>query len=258
MRARAVTTSMDTESLQADVMRFMAIIAFCLIAILALVRNIEAPADSAQQPVRPAPVVPQAKAQVEAPEAVIEAAVSSQREAAPAPASILEPVPAQQAPVVPRSLPLPEPRPVVKEQVPVEPLVESPVQREAGGVPVPADDAGLSLRFATEQDFLRLIARGEVQVFVFKPGEVRKLGTGYRFQLAPAPGELFEMLPETIPTLVRNSAAQAVGGLTAYQFGVQFPARIERRIASLVDSVSAGELLIDRFGQVTHVAESRD
>lgn len=34
---------LDTDSLQADVMRFMAIIAFCLIAILALVKNVEPP-----------------------------------------------------------------------------------------------------------------------------------------------------------------------------------------------------------------------
>ena len=40
------TRQFDDASLQTDVMRFMAIVAFCLIAILAVVRNIEAPAVS--------------------------------------------------------------------------------------------------------------------------------------------------------------------------------------------------------------------
>ncbi|MEE4282083.1 MAG: hypothetical protein V2I41_09065, partial [Pseudomonadales bacterium] len=38
MRRRRLT-HMEEDSLQADVMRFMAIVAFCLIAILAMVRN---------------------------------------------------------------------------------------------------------------------------------------------------------------------------------------------------------------------------
>ena len=50
----------DSESLQADVMRFMAIIAFCLIAILALVKHAEPPAAETaavdELPVPPAPM----------------------------------------------------------------------------------------------------------------------------------------------------------------------------------------------------------
>ena len=38
----------DTDSLQADVMRFMAIIAFCLIAILALVQKLDRPPSATQ------------------------------------------------------------------------------------------------------------------------------------------------------------------------------------------------------------------
>ena len=49
MRPR-YNAGIDGESLQADVMRFMAIIAFCLLAILALVRDVEAPAAARKEP----------------------------------------------------------------------------------------------------------------------------------------------------------------------------------------------------------------
>mgnify|MGYP000026473340 CR=1 FL=1 len=48
----------DAELLQADVMRFMAIIAFCLIAILALVRNVEAPPPEAPPAPPPSTMTP--------------------------------------------------------------------------------------------------------------------------------------------------------------------------------------------------------
>ena len=47
MRQR-VNTGMDSDALQADVMRFMAIIAFCLIAVLALVQQIEPVEEAAE------------------------------------------------------------------------------------------------------------------------------------------------------------------------------------------------------------------
>lgn len=257
MRARAVNTSLDTDSLQADVMRFMAIIAFCLIAILALVRNIDAPAVATPPlaPLLPAPVapVPAVAASTVPAVADLELELESESESEALLEPMLEPVPTQMPPVVPRSLPLPTPT-IVTAEPPANPAV----QPAAESAPVGADEAGLSLRFATEQDFLRLIARRDVQVYLFKPGAVQQLGSNYRFQPAAAPGELFEMLPSTIPELVRNSAAQAVGAMADYRFGVKFPARIERRIASLVDSVDSGELLIDRFGQVTYAADGAE
>jgi len=65
---------LDVDSLQADVMRFMAIIAFCLIAMLALVKDL-APADPkptaesvpASAPMRPAPVETVTTTRIEAP-----------------------------------------------------------------------------------------------------------------------------------------------------------------------------------------------
>jgi hypothetical protein len=56
MTFEPVNHAADGDGLQTDVMRFMAIIAFCLIAVLALVKNAEPavdprPAPSVQQPV---------------------------------------------------------------------------------------------------------------------------------------------------------------------------------------------------------------
>ena len=50
MPRMSFSPQLDSDGLQADVMRFMAIIAFCLIAILALVKQLEPEADL--QPVK--------------------------------------------------------------------------------------------------------------------------------------------------------------------------------------------------------------
>ena len=52
LHRKGQTYSDDSESLQADVMRFMAIIAFCLIAILALVKHAEPAGHGNRQPGR--------------------------------------------------------------------------------------------------------------------------------------------------------------------------------------------------------------
>ena len=141
-------TSIDSETLQADVMRFMAIIAFCLIAILALVRNIDETA-------------------VPVPEATPVADVTPEPTPAPVNVPIPEPVPVPviESPPEPDVLPQAQPvtatvaRTVVMEEPEVEP------------VPLPVPDTApeaeaepLSLGFASETVFLSLIREGEVRL----------------------------------------------------------------------------------------------
>jgi hypothetical protein len=125
----------DSESLQADVMRFMAIIAFCLIAVLALVRDAEPPlAPVAGEPVEvSAPDPTPASAPDPRPVAIPKAI----RKAVPDFADPLV-MPQPVAPAAPETTPAPAP---VAPQVPsVEVAVQVPVQPEQATEPVTEEE----------------------------------------------------------------------------------------------------------------------
>lgn len=241
----------DNESLQTDVMRFMAIIAFCLIAILALVKNAPPPETETVANVPEPPVV--------------------------------EPVPAPE-PVVVRVRAPPLPEPVVRERiadskVPVgaasaanaaapqtnrsrlrrpqlKPLLRQRVAAEAEAAPTDRELEGLSLRFASEGDFLRLISRGDVTVFAYRDDAVWGLSRDYVFRNTRAPKQIYELEPNTIPQLVSDAFLRNHASPSNFTWGVSLPRRIESQIQSYIQRVENGVLLIDRFGEVRHVGTS--
>lgn len=242
------------DSLQADVMRFMAIIAFCLIAILALVRSV-APAE---QPAEPAGAPePLARSEAQAPSAPprkpaapLQPAVTpaeprpaAEPDPEPAPAAAPAAAPAPTPAAAPAPTPTPDPRPVPAP----EPAQAGPAQRQPDGEP---EQEGLSLRFASEQDFLRLVNRGRIQVFAFNGDEVLSLDTDFSFRPVPAPGQVHELLPETIPDLMTGALTRRHGD--GYRWGVAMPETMARQIRRYVNDGATGELIIDRFGEVRH------
>ena len=251
----------DNDSLQADVMRFMAIIAFCLIAILALVRNVEpAPTESAQppppteatapEPRRIAllrsqpqtPIEPQRAQRIDEPAAVTPAS----RSQAPAP---VMPAPAPERKVV---IARPAPSPAATAQP--EPAAQDPAEPATAAEP-PRE--GLSLRFASDGDFLRLIARGEIQVYAYRPDTVLKLSSTYTFVPTGAPGQVFELLPATIPALIRQSLGTAraePGDADTFTWAIGLPREIRAQLDSHMTAVDSGQLVIDRYGEVHHVS----
>ncbi|MGE0624071.1 MAG: hypothetical protein AB7I04_04960 [Pseudomonadales bacterium] len=230
----------DSE-LQADVMRFMAIIAFCLIAILALVRN----AEPVPAPPKPEPVPPTATLK----------AVPVPKAALPKPA-VPEPKPA-----------VPEPKPAVKKPAvkiaepavkaaPAAPPVSERAAPEAPSPEAPPDSKGLTLRFASDGDFLRLIARGDIGVYAYREGDVLTLNESYQFLETRAPGQVYELLEGSIPALVLDAFSRARADDTGYRWGVVLPERISRQIETYLGRVDSGQLVIDRFGEVHHDAAS--
>ena len=207
----------DNESLQTDVMRFMAIIAFCLIAILTLVKNVDAP-PPVIEPVAKVPEPPVAE-----------------------PERIVEPNPAVFAP----SPPVPV-KPVAADEPTVGP--SSPAARQK--------DEGLSLRFASEGDFLRLISRGDVTVFAYRDDTVWALSRDYVFRNSRAPKQIYELESNTIPRLVSEAFLRNHASPSNFTWGVSLPRRIESQIQSYIQRVGNGVLLIDRFGEVRHVGTS--
>jgi hypothetical protein len=252
------------DSLQADVMRFMAIIAFCLIAILALVRSVEPPVTpAALTPApRPAPAAAQGRAEsttharsvvpqelVSPPEVVGLPEVVAQPEVVALPEVVAQPevvaLPDMTTPtqaetppevMTPPEAPAPRPEPVA-----AQPPVEPPASPEPG----------LSLRFASDQDFLRLVNRGEIRVFAFNDDEVLSLQDDFSFRPAHTPGPIHELLPETIPELMAGALARADGG-GGYRWGIAMPESMSRQIRIYLERDATGELVIDRFGKVRH------
>jgi len=228
----------DGESLQADVMRFMAIIAFCLIAVLALVRSVEPatpPVPAPPQP-EPVPAVPQ-------PELVPAVPQPEPTPAAPVPQARPEPL-EEAAPV---STPAPQP---ATARVPVS-QIAVPTQKIA-----PAK--GLSLRFTSDSDFLRLVTRGEIQVFAYQTGSrghaVFGLDRNFEFLSTSAPGQVYELLPQTIPNLIAVALDRATPDAHTYSWGIRIPKVLEGKIRKYIDRQARGELVIDRYGEVHHVA----
>jgi hypothetical protein len=234
MRPADVYQGVD-ESLQADVMRFMAIIAFCLIAILALVRSVEPAEPVAAEPVARQPTSPPPIPQP------------------PPKLDLLPPRTTMEAPDVPavaRSEVPPVPPPISGAR-PDPPAAATPTAEPAPPLPAAPRQPGLSLRFASDQDFLRLVTRGGIQVFAFRDGEVLSVSADFRFEPAPAPARLHELLPETIPELMSTALRKAMGG-DGYRWGIAMPERMARQIRGHVDRGASGALIIDRYGEVRH------
>lgn len=252
------TASSDNESLQADVMRFMAIIAFCLIAILALVKEVEPPI-----PVRNSPVTAP-------PDVTVKSSTAQQ----PVQSVEPEPAPAWQAPirkpvtVIGQSAPsekatAEQPRLEVSALTPATPAQPSqpqPQPEENSAKPGNPTEDGLSLRFASPGDFLRLIARGQIKVYAFNNlGDVLGLNSSYEFLSARTPGKVYELLPQTIPSLIVDSlgrSRQTSADSNSFSWGITLPQTIETKITGYLASAESGQLVIDRYGEVHHVANN--
>ena len=131
----------------------------------------------------------------------------------------------------------------------------APATPAATPAPEPESEQGLSLRFASDRDFMRLVAKGDIQVYAFSEGErVFGLARNFEFQPASAPGRLYELLPDTIPRVVRAALDRATRSAAEFAWGIRIPPRLEGQIREYVDTATVGELVIDRYGQVHHHA----
>ncbi len=264
MTPNPVSPAFDSESLQADVMRFMAIIAFCLIAILALVRNVEAPEVAQPQNTKPLPAtvpIPRWQEPIEKPEPKI-----THREVQRVvPAPLPEP-----AAVVTQSLQIPatEPDPVsepvaVSDPVAVSAPVESVPEEQPDAPAVPplnsqnVEDEGLTLRFASDGDFLRLIAKGAILVYAYNESGVFALQPDYQFLPSAAPGQVYQLMEQTVPTLILNAFERTQSDAAPFTWAIAIPPAIRNQIENHMASVRSGQLVINRYGEVHHVARHR-
>lgn len=223
--------------LQTDVMRFMAILALCLVAIFALVQSI--PLTPAVQAPAVAPPAPPVEA-TPAPE--------------PAPLTEPEPLPEPVPEPEPESLAEPEPAPVPEPSPEPDPIPEPQTQ----AMPAPPQDTppireGFTLRFETDLALTRLVARNEVGLYAITPDRSLRMSVNrgqISFWNASAPNQFHEMDTATVPDEVVAALrrAGALQSTDAVQWGVTLPATMRRQLNQYLAEHSGGELIIDPDG----------
>jgi hypothetical protein len=227
---------LDTEAggvadLQTDVMRFMAILALCLVAIFALVQSI---------PLTPAPAEP----------------VPLRTAAEPKPE-----VPPQEAPTEKRvEITRPKPRPARQ----IEPLVETVTETQAETTVPPAEPpvtdppvvepAGFTLRFASDLALTRLVARNEVGLYAIAPQKSLRMNVNrgaLSFWPASVPNEFHEMDAATVPDDVQGAYRRASGiDNDAVKWGVTLPSGTQRQLRAYLSDSAGGTLIIDVDGNL--------
>ena len=249
------------EHLETDVMRFMAILALCLVAIFALVQSmpmtktLEAspPAMVAAQ----APTPPKQPVQSPEPRSIVEHPAVSPPDATAAHEKVVvlrrkdsarpatsRPTPAQSAPPV---------APVPEEPARVATLERQPVTiPDSPATAPPEKKRGFSLRFASDEALLRLVASGEVDLFAFSDSRVWQLifvDSRLTFRTAQVPGSFHEMAADTVPDEVLGTLRRFVSVVPArLKWGVTLPGPTSAALARLVSTSDGGSLVIDENG----------
>jgi hypothetical protein len=253
-----------SETLQSDVMRFMAILALCLIAIFALVQSLPLrplPGPEAAQPAAetPPPVPPTATVQP-SPIAVEESVTKDSeikqtpfpaqeaREETSTPAPPQPPVEAAPA-VAPKTVRPGAPAPERKPESRATPA-EAPQEASMS-----AGQEGLILRFVSDTALLALVAQRRVDVYAWLRNAPLKLSSQrgvLRFAPATAPRHFYSMTPDTVPSAIARALEDSAPTARddSVTWGVTLPADTQLQLERLIEQHRSGALIIDTSGRV--------
>jgi hypothetical protein len=223
--------------LQTDVMRFMAILALCLVAIFALVQSIPLTPTTPVDPPRDTVM----KETVTTVEARAEVAIA---ESIKAPQSVTRPalpVPAERT-----AVPEPTPAPAETTASPPEPM---PAQQ------TPEQDEGFTLRFSSDHALTRLVARSEVSLYAMAAEDAVRMtvsGNRYSFWPASVPNQYHEMDQSTVPAAVVAALRRSGSGIDEgdVRWGVILPANMRRQLDTYLSNNAGGALVIESDGNL--------
>lgn len=228
--------------LQTDVMRFMAILALCLMAIFALVQSVppvaSIPAEPPPEPIAsvtsPADEPPLPKATTERPRAV----TLTRPEPRPAPVKAAEAV----APT----------RPEAQAEAP-QPAATSSQSVDSSPDAPPESAEGFTLRFESDIALARLVATGQVGFFAMDDDGAQRMsvsGNRISFWSAPVPNRYHEMDGNTVPKAVRDALARTGRGAEVRYWAVTLPSRLTGELEALMQEHSGGALVIAKDGSL--------
>ncbi len=191
--------------LQTDIMRFMAILSLCLMAIFALVQSM--PLTSAVQAV----ALPVSDPVVE---------------------SVEEPV----------------------DDPVVEPVSDAVVRPFVVHAEAPLNNnAGISLRFASDAALMRLVATGQIGLYAISAGRAQRMtvrNSRISFWDASTPKAFHEMEATTVPGVVVDALTRTAIDFDAVSWGVTLPGKLKTQLDTLMQQHDNGSLVIDANGDI--------
>ncbi len=211
--------------LQTDIMRFMAILGLCLVAIFSLVQSLpnEVQVQEVQTVAEPVPE--------------------------PVPVPVPEPEPVQ-------NIRLTRPTWVstftpAKQAAP-ERLAEP--QPQASGPPAEAlEEEGFTLRFESDHALTRLVAMGQIGFYAINDSRAQRMTVSdsrISFWDASTPKRFHEMDASTVPRAVLDALARTGANAGATNWGVTLPGNLSAQLASLMQQHTGGALVIQANGQL--------
>lgn len=257
---------MDAEAggvadLQTDVMRFIAILALCLVAIFALVQSIpllptyigtpaETPRPDPLETAMPEPATPEPVAQSR--EAAIIEQPPAPQETAARPLVITRPAPRR----IERRTP---PQKIIEETTPPQAMVPASAQEQVREPPVPepapvAESQGFTLRFETDLALTRLVARNEVGLYAITPEKSVRMSVNrgaLSFWAASVPNQFHEMDEATVPDDVISALRRAGSVKTSdVKWGVTLPSNMRQQLDQYLSEFNGGSLIIGGDGKL--------
>lgn len=213
--------------LQTDVMRFMAILSLCLVAIFALVQSIPLAPGSEEL----APVADPTETKI------VEIPVEQ---------------PTSSKPVVTaaREIKLTRPQP----QKPPPPPAQAIASVEAAPVEANPPQEGFTLRFEDDNALTRLVARNEVGLYAIFPEKSFRMNINrgqMSFWPASVPRQFHEMDAYTVPNPVIEAFKRSNGSrVVDLQWVVTIPSGTARQLDQYLRETSGGALIIDADGDL--------
>ncbi|MBT8098773.1 MAG: hypothetical protein KJO82_03435 [Gammaproteobacteria bacterium] len=270
--AYPLTRGIDGDSggaadLQTDIMRFMAILGLCLVAIFALVQSLPiAPAvplaASEAQAVAQPPTELWTEPTVTQPEPLpaAKAAPASDNESTtpkpvkqpelvrprPATPAKQEPVPLQRPKWTPKYASTPATEPPAVAAPPVAPS-KMPAATES------LKPEGFTLRFESDIALTRLVAAGQIGFYAIEPGRAQRMAVSdsrISFWDASTPNAFHQMEAATVPRVVVDALARTGTGTASVDWGVTLPTRLSDQLAQLMASHEGGALIIAADGNL--------
>ena len=251
--------------LQTDIMRFMAILSLCLVAIFALVQSIPL------TPVEPVPVDPTAsetapivaerepaeppKIEPESPAATPVVAQAPEPIPAGKPLKLTRPKWVPKFEPVAASIPdaLAVETPAVEETIPESVPAEVPVPIE-NEVPVPIEETdGFVLRFESDAALMRAVAASHVGFYAIEHDKAQRMTVSesrVSFWAASTPNTFHEMDAATVPGTVIDALARTGADAEAVSWGVTLPGKLKTRLDALMEAHQGGSLIIGAAGDI--------
>jgi outer membrane biosynthesis protein TonB len=230
--------------LQTDIMRFMAILALCLMAIFALVQSLP-----------DAPVTAE-NANDETPPAELEVATAEPVEASPQPGADPAPKPVTLTRATAKSS-APQPKPVQltrRQSAPPKPAAKPAASETAAPEP---EQEGFTLRFESDLALSRLVATGQVGFFALDDKGAQRMSVAANdvsFWAAPVPARFHEMDEATVPVAVRRALRRTGRADSVTSWAVTLPARLSGDLERIMQAHKGGALVIAKDGSLRREA----